>query len=130
MTLSPEEMIKVYDIQRSMHQKFRHVNSIYGEPLPYLGRLFIVHEWVFWPSKDSEALVKNYAINPGEEVCDVCTGSGVIAVHSAWKGAKKVVALDINTNAIKSTLENSKYHNLGDIIESRQSDVFYALKSE
>jgi release factor glutamine methyltransferase len=127
MTLTPEEMQRVYEIQRGMHQKFRDVPSE-GRMVEYLGIEFVVYPEVFWPSWDSQALVKNYRINPGEEVCDVCTGSGVIAIHSAWKGASRVVALDINPNAIKATKENAQRYGLGPVIDTRLSDVFSALK--
>lgn len=127
MTLSPEEMQKVYKIQRGMHQKFREVPAD-GTEVEYLGRKFLVFRGVFWPSWDSQALVKNYVINHGETVCDVCTGSGVIAVHSAWRGARKVVALDINPNAIRATKENALRYGLAPVIEPRLSDVFSALR--
>jgi release factor glutamine methyltransferase len=128
MTLTPQEMQRIYEIQRQMHQKFRDVTSAYGQDVSYLGRLFVVDQGVFWPSWDSQALVKNYVINSGEDVCDVCTGSGVIAVYSAEKGARKVVALDINPNAIKSTKTNAKIHGVENIVDARQSDMFSALR--
>jgi release factor glutamine methyltransferase len=127
MTLSPEKMEQVYAIQRQLHQKFRDV-PVEGKIVEYLGRDFVVYPRVFWPSWDSQALVKNYTINPGEDVCDVCTGSGVIACHSAWKGAKRVVALDINPNAMCATRINTNRYGLDAVIDVRESDVFSALK--
>lgn len=128
MTFLPEIMEKIYSIQKGMQQKFRDVPQE-GKIVDYLGKEFIVYPEVFWPSEDSKALVKNYVVNPGERVLDVCTGSGVIACFSAWKGASKVVALDISPNAIRSCIENTKRHSLDNIIEARLSDVFGALES-
>lgn len=127
MTLSPDKMQKIYAIQRQMHQKFRDIPA-HGRIVEYLGRDFVVYPGVFWPHEDSKALVRNYVINPGEDVCDVCTGSGVIAIHSAWRGARRVVALDINPNAIKATRENACKYGVGDVVDERLSDVFSALR--
>jgi len=129
MTLSLKEMQKVYEIQRGMHQKFRDVPAD-GTEVEYLGRKFLVFRGVFWPSEDSKALIRNYTINPGEDVLDVCTGSGVIAVHSAWRGARKVLALDFNPAAVISVRINATRYGLSDVIEVRNSDVFSYLRPE
>ena len=42
----------------------------------------------FYLPMTAKPLVENYKINPGDYVLDVCTGSGVIAIFSAYKGAK------------------------------------------
>lgn len=126
--LKKEEMHQIYEIQKQMQDKFRK-SSKKGTEIEYLGKKFIVYPTVFWPSWDSQALVKNYKINSGEIVLDVCTGSGVIAIFSALKGAKKVVALDINPEAIKSTKENIKNYHLEKSIDARVSNMFSSLKT-
>ena len=127
MTLSPEQMQRVYAIQTSMAEKFKNTPKE-GKRIEYRGTDFFVYPTVFWPGEDSKALIENYVINSREEVCDVCTGSGVIACYSAWKGARRVVALDINPNAVMNTLVNATRHMLEEIIEPRVSDVFSALR--
>jgi len=127
MILSPEQMQEIYRIQAGMFDKFRAVPTE-GKIVDYLGKPFIVYPGVFWPHEDSKALVQNYKINPGEEVLDVCTGSGVIAIYSAWKGARKVVALDINPEAVRTARENVHRYGLDNVVEVRESDVFSALK--
>jgi release factor glutamine methyltransferase len=129
MTLSPKEMQKVYEIQRGLFQKFRE-GPLNGQTVLYLGKEFKVYPTVFWPSEDSKALVKNYVVNSGDEVLDVCTGSGVIACYSAWKGARKVIALDLNPAAVISARINAERYGLGEVIEPRLSDVFSALRPE
>jgi len=124
--LEKTKMERIYSIQREKHDSFRKV-PLTGQIIEYLGKEFIVYPTVFWPSQDSKNIVENYHISPGEEVLDVCTGSGVIAIFSALKGAKKVVALDINPLAIKSTLENAKRYHVEKVIDARVSDIFHAL---
>lgn len=127
MTLSPERMKEVYKIQVELQQKVRDVPEE-GKVIDYEGKKFIVYQGVFWPHEDSKALVRNFEILPGEEVADICTGSGVIAIHAALKGARRVVALDINPNACRATDYNARQYRIDDIVESRVSDVFSALK--
>ena len=69
-------------------------------------------------------MVKYLIINKGDEVLDMCTGSGVLAVISAQKGAKKVTAVDINPRAVECVHINAELHGVADKIESLQSDVF------
>jgi ribosomal protein L11 methylase PrmA len=46
---------------------------------------------------DSYPLIETAQIKEGnDEVLDLCCGSGVITINMAWKGAKKVIGLDIN----------------------------------
>ena len=114
-------------MQQEKQNLFRAVSDN-GKMIEYLGKEFIVYKNVFWPSDDSKPLVENYTINPNDYVLDVCTGSGVIAVFSAYKGAKKVVALDISADAVKTAKENAKRHGFGDIIDVRLSDMFDSLQ--
>src|SRR3989344_1317443 len=99
--LTKEQLDKITGRQKEMHEKFRNVPDS-GQNVEYLGKKFIVCRNVFWPFDDSKPLVENYKINHGEYVLDVCTGSGIIAVFSAYKGAKRVVALDSSLDAVKT----------------------------
>ena len=120
------------EITRRQEEKMRQFRAVpeNGQIVEYLGKKFVVYKNVFWPSDDSKALVENYKINPGEYVLDVCTGSGVISVFSAEKGAKKVVALDISPDAVKTAKENAKLHGFESIIDVRLSDMFDALRND
>ncbi|MBU0467011.1 MAG: methyltransferase [Nanoarchaeota archaeon] len=124
--LEAQKMQRIYNIQRQLQEKFRATPN--GTKVEYLGKMFMGLPTVFWPSWDSQALIKNYKINPGEEVLDVCTGSGVIAIFSAIKGAKKVVALDINPEEIKCVKENTIVHHVEKILDARVSNMFAALE--
>jgi release factor glutamine methyltransferase len=127
--LDKKSMKKIYEIQKQMQDKFRN-SPRKGTIVEYLGEKFVVYPNVFWPHEDSKAIVKNYKINLGDDVLDLCTGSGVIAIFSAIKGAKKVLAIDISPNAVKSAKENVKTHQFDSVIEVRLSDMFSAIKPE
>lgn len=114
-------------IQRERQKLIRSVPDN-GQYIEYLGKKFIVYKNVFWPFEDSMPLVENYIINPSDHVLDVCTGSGVIAIFSAYNGAEKVLAIDINPDSIFTANENTKLHGFDDIIEIRQSDMFSAIQ--
>jgi len=45
-------------------------------------------------------------VQPGDEVIDVGTGSGILAIAAAKLGASKVLALDLDPVAVSSTREN------------------------
>lgn len=61
---------------------------------------------------------------------DLCTGAGSIAIFSAYKGARKVVAVDINPTAVRAAEENARLHGFSDIIEVRLSDVFENIERD
>lgn len=101
-----------------------------SELVEYLGKTFIVLKDVFWPFEDSKPLVENYVIKKGETVLDVCTGSGVIAIFSAYKGASRVVATDINPQAARCARINAEKHGFSNIITVLQGDLFEPVKEE
>jgi release factor glutamine methyltransferase len=115
----------IAEFHREMHRKFRATES--GLLVDYLGKQFVVHKNVFWPGDDSRPLVENFVVHPGEEVLDLCTGAGHIAVFAADKGAARVVALDRNPSAVENARANAERHGFSRVIEVRQSDMFSAL---
>lgn len=125
MTLD-DTSIRAY--HRKMHGMFRGTES--GTLVPYLDKVFVVHKNVFWPGDDSKALVKNYVVHPGEEVLDLCTGAGHVAVYSASKGASIVVALDRNPDAVENAKRNAERFGYSHVIDVRESDVFSALEKD
>jgi release factor glutamine methyltransferase len=125
MTLDHAAIIAFH---RQMHDKFRSTQS--GTLINYLDHTFIVHQNVFWPGDDSRALVENYVIHAGEEVLDVCTGAGHLAVFSAEKGAQKVVALDRNPAAVENAKANAERYGYAHVIEVQESDMFSALEKD
>ncbi|WP_144934087.1 50S ribosomal protein L11 methyltransferase [Paenibacillus sp. 32O-W] len=69
-------------------------------------------------------------IRGGEDVIDVGTGSGVLAIAAAKLGARAVLALDLDPVAVSSAAENSRLNGLEEQIHVMQSDLLGALKGQ
>lgn len=126
--LTPEEEARVEAERQVVFERLKNVPPG-GIEIDHLGKKILVLNSVFWPREDSKELIRKMVIKPGDEVLDMCTGSGVIAIHIAEKGAKKVVALDINPEAIKNVEVNAERFGFTKIIDARVSDAFSALKT-
>ena len=61
-------------------------------------------------------------VKVGDVVLDMGTGSAVLAITSARLGAKKVVALDIDSVAVEDATDNIKQAQLNDIVEIGRAD--------
>ncbi|MFD0586721.1 50S ribosomal protein L11 methyltransferase [Paenibacillus sp. GCM10027627] len=71
-----------------------------------------------------------FVIQGGEEVIDVGTGSGILAIGACKLGAKSVLALDLDPIAVSSATENVRLNGLSDDIEVRLSDLLGVLREE
>jgi release factor glutamine methyltransferase len=68
-------------------------------------------------------------IGPNAEVLDMGTGSGVCAVFAA-RHARRVVAVDINTAAVRCAGINAALNGLEDKIEVRHGDLFQPVAGQ
>ena len=112
---------------------------IAGEPLQYVlgntefyGRRFHVAPGVLIPRPETETLVE-LALSlprPSDDVCDLCSGSGVIALTVACELGEKshVVAADISVRAIKLGEKNKRALGCSNV-SFFQSDLFDAVPS-
>ncbi|WAC74622.1 methyltransferase [Roseateles sp. SL47] len=98
-----------------------------GRKVSYLDKEFLVFPNTFWPFADSLPLIKNFHVAPGEHVLDVGTGSGVIGIFACYRGAGRVVGVDINPAAVRSATHNASMHGFSDTMQVLQSDLFTAL---
>lgn len=104
------------------------------EKKPYfvrvLNKKFIVLPGVFSPKyfNDTELFAKHLPMRKDQDVLEIGPGAGVISVFFALKGAKKVLAIDINPKAIKNTKENIKLHKLENKIEVRKGNLYSPIK--
>ena len=78
---------------------------------------------VYDPAEDSFLLADNLDIKQGDKVLDIGCGSGIQSLVAAKKGAK-VIAVDINPEAVKNTKINAADLDLEDLIQVRQSNLF------
>ena len=98
-----------------------------GQTVRYLDKEFLVYPDTFWPFADSLPLVEHFRIEPGESVLDVGTGSGVIGIFACYRGAARVVGVDINPAAVRSATHNVQAHGFAGTMQVLQSDLFTAL---
>lgn len=87
------------------------------------GKEFFITKTTVVPSIQSVFLLENTVINEGDEVLDIGTGAGIQAVFAAEK-ASRVVATDLNQDAVDDTAYNAKFHGVEHIIDTRQGDLF------
>lgn len=69
------------------------------------------------------------AIHGGEDVLDVGTGSGVLAIAAVKLGARHVLALDLDPVAVTSAGENAALNHMEKQITVKESDLLGVLKT-
>lgn len=69
-------------------------------------------------------------IREGDEVIDVGTGSGILAIGACQLGASRVLALDLDPVAVSSAMENTRLNRLEEQIQVVESDLLSVLKKE
>ncbi|MFE5319951.1 50S ribosomal protein L11 methyltransferase [Paenibacillus sp. NPDC056579] len=67
-------------------------------------------------------------IQGGEDVIDVGTGSGVLAIAAAKLGAKHVLAVDLDPVAVSSATENARLNGMDNDITVKLSDLLGVLQ--
>ena len=63
------------------------------------------------------------AVRPGDRVFDVGTGSGILAIGAALLGAKDLLAIDIDPNAVRVARENVEHMGMADRIAVLEGDL-------
>ncbi|MBT4257847.1 class I SAM-dependent methyltransferase [archaeon] len=99
----------------------------------FLGEKIIINKNVFpvdSPFSYSSKMTAKRIPKDSGIVLDVGTGTGVQAIIAAKKGAKKVIAIDIDNNSLENARENVQLHGFEEIIEIRQSNLFENIKKE
>ena len=88
--------------------------------------VFSVDEQVYETAEDTILIAEKLDVKENDNVLDVGTGCGILAILSA-KTAKHVVAVDINPYAIKCAQKNAKTYEVTGKIDFLQGDLFEAI---
>jgi ribosomal protein L11 methyltransferase len=75
------------------------------------------------------ALVEDY-VKPGHEVIDIGCGSGILSIAALKFGASHALAVDIDAESVKATLEACGYNQVAEHVEAGQGSVSEILKGE
>ncbi|HID79619.1 MAG TPA: methyltransferase domain-containing protein [Aquifex aeolicus] len=58
----------------------------------------------------------------GKSVLDIGCGSGILSIFAAKKGAKRVLAIDIDPLAVEETLENAKLNKVAKVVKAKKGE--------
>ncbi len=84
----------------------------------------IIREGVFSPTNSTRFVLENMPNLKQKSVLDVGCGSGILGIYCALNGAKKIVAVDTDSKAVKNSKENFKRNDCKDIFIIKKSDLF------
>lgn len=87
----------------------------------YEGIVLTIPPQVYEPREDSFLLAKNLNVKNGEEVLELGTGSGLLAILATKKGGK-VTAVDINPVAVEAAKKNAEQNNVE--IDFKEGNLF------
>ncbi len=111
-----------------------------GKPLAYLthrkeffSETFYVDERVLIPRPETELLVEEALSIIGRSggaarVLDMGTGSGIIGILLARKGAQRVLSVDVSAGALKVAQRNARALSVAGRIDFAASDLFSSVK--
>ncbi len=130
-----QEAASEYNRLLDLREKKMPVKYILGE-CEFMGYMFKVGEGVLIPRPDTEILVERVVSLVKEhgymDVCDVCTGSGIIGITVAKECEDtRVLCLDISEAALETAAHNAKALGVSDRVEVAFSDLLaYALEKK
>ncbi len=86
-----------------------------------------VYSPIIFPGAQKQKIL---SINKGDHFLEIGCGTGVFAICAALDGAEKVVAIDINPDAVANTIENVDLHKMTEILTVLQGDMFSPLGND
>lgn len=90
----------------------------------FRGKLFDCFSKVYIPYEDSYFLAENVSVKKNCLCVDVGSGSGIQSIGMLMRGCGKVIALDINSKAVKATRNNCALAGFSGKIDARKSNLF------
>lgn len=99
---------------------------------PYEGREFIVYPHVYSPKifPSTFYYAEHLHITPGQSFLEIGSGTGLLAITAALRGANPVVATDISPIAVANTVENIRRYDLHAVMDAREGSVFDPIKED
>lgn len=93
-----------------------------------LGKTYEISEDVFNPKRyfTSEFMARHIVVTPEDTVLDMGTGSGIQAITAGHAGAK-VIAVDINPEAVRFAQRNVEQNGLEHNVSVVEGDLFSSL---
>jgi release factor glutamine methyltransferase len=93
-----------------------------------LGRKYFTSKDVFNPKfyRTSEFMANHIRVTSEDEVLDMGTGSGILAITAGY-AAQKVIAVDINPEAVRYARKNIERHKLKSTVSVIEGDLFSSL---
>jgi release factor glutamine methyltransferase len=95
--------------------------------LNYQGMEFLICENVYEPAEDTFLFADNLLMKKSDNVLEIGTGTGIIAIIASKK-AKKVVAVDINRYAVECARKNAEINRA--CVDIRWGDLFDPVDDE
>ena len=119
--------------QSSLQRQAEEIEKISKLEKPYAKRIIgwdlDIFPHVYAGGTDSKLMCNAMEIVEGDDVLDLCTGMGVIAFDAALRGARKVIGVDLNPEAIKNAKHNKKKLRQ-DKVEFYEGDLFEPVKGK
>ena len=85
---------------------------------------------VHTPPPSSIVLARLIDVRPGDTVLDLGCGSGLLAIAAAKLGARRVVAADVDSEALAATRENARRQGVADRVVTREGSWLEAAAGE
>ncbi len=74
------------------------------------------------------AILKVFPFKTMKSFLEIGTGTGYVAIFAAMAGVKKVVATDLNPDAVKNTKINALLHDVSARVDVRLGDLFQPIR--
>jgi len=100
---------------------------VYPKKVYFEDHVFLVDEHVYEPAEDTFLLAEKMEVSEDDDVLDMGTGCGILAVLAAEK-AERVLAVDINPYAIECAVKNAETNGVRENITFRHGDLFQPIK--
>src|SRR3989344_3648988 len=85
---------------------------------------------VYYPSEDSYFLAENISIKKNAKAIGIGCGTGIQSLNLLFKGASKVIAIDINKKALDATKKNCEQAGFGKKTKCVKSNLFENCKEK